>query len=112
MDPYSKFSHLSVRDLVEARDQFHVHLMNKKNVVATAIGRYLIRLSDLDKDGKFKPAPDDVYLQNPKRALDNSMVIDISWPCVLVLVDPDGENLGECHHHGEDRMMIATFTAP
>lgn len=35
------YSHLSIRDLIEARELFHVHLINKKNVVATAIGRYL-----------------------------------------------------------------------
>jgi hypothetical protein len=87
MDAFSKFSHLSIRDLIEARDQFHVHLMNKKNVIATAIGRYLIRLSDLDENGKYIPSPDNTNVQKPKRTLDNSVVIDISWPCVLVFVE-------------------------
>ena len=37
------FRSLSVKDLLDARDQFHVHLANKPNVFATAIGLYLIR---------------------------------------------------------------------
>jgi hypothetical protein len=102
VDQYSKFSHLSVRDLVEARDQFHVHLMNKRNVVATAIGRYLIRLSDLGEDGKYKPTPSDGPVQKPKRTLDNSMVIDISWPCVLVFVEKWQDEIDLVKHSGEN----------
>ena len=86
MDKYSRFSHLSIKDLVEARDQFHVHLMNKKNVVATAIGRYLIRRADIDKHGNYHP-PADSSKPRPTRTLENSVVIDISWPCVLVFVN-------------------------
>ena len=33
----SDFASLSLKDLIEARDLFHYHLMNKKNVVATAL---------------------------------------------------------------------------
>jgi hypothetical protein len=36
----TNFVSLSLKDLLEARDQFHYHLMNKKNVVATAVGLY------------------------------------------------------------------------
>lgn len=39
----SDFASLSLRDLLEARDLYHLHLMNKKNVVATAVGYYRIR---------------------------------------------------------------------
>jgi hypothetical protein len=42
----SDFPSLSLKDLVEARDLFHYHLMNKKNVVATAVGLYRIRKTD------------------------------------------------------------------
>lgn len=76
------YNHLSVKDLVEARDLFHVHLINKRNVVATAIGRYLIRTSDIDKNGRYAPQK-----TKPPRTLQNSVVIDISWPCILVFVD-------------------------
>ncbi|MBS1902900.1 MAG: hypothetical protein JSS75_04280 [Bacteroidetes bacterium] len=78
------FHQLSVKDLLDARDHFHVHLMNKKNVVATAIGRYLIRRSD-PRPGtaasKRKPRG-----PKPARTLENSEVRDYSWPCVLVFV--------------------------
>ena len=44
--PKRDFSSLSVRDLLEARDAYHVHLAHLANVIATAIGRYRIRLGD------------------------------------------------------------------
>ena len=34
------FSSLSLKDLIEARDLYHFHLMDKANVVGTAIGLY------------------------------------------------------------------------
>ena len=34
---------LSVADLLEAREVYHAHLVNRPNVVGTAIGLYLIR---------------------------------------------------------------------
>src|SRR5690606_16659608 len=81
----NSYHSLSLEDLIEARDLFHVHLMNKKNVVATAVGRYRIR--------KDEPRPhQEVYLDavqkknKGKRTLDNSEVRDYSWPCVLVFV--------------------------
>ena len=79
---YNNFSHLSLRDLIEARDMFHVHLMNKENVVATAIGRYLVRTEDMDENGKYEPKH-----SHHERTLENSIVIDVSWPCILVFVD-------------------------
>lgn len=69
---------------------FHVHLLNKKNVVATAIGRYLLRITDFDKNGNYKPKE----VKTP-RTLKNSVVADISWPCILVFVEQweDKKNL-------------------
>src|SRR5215467_5753473 len=68
------FTSLSLRDLVDARDLFHVHLMKKKNVVATAVGLYLV-----EKESRERVEP---------RRLDNSIVQPgFSWPCVLVFVD-------------------------
>ncbi len=80
------FNNLSVKDLVEARDLFHVHLINKRNVVATAIGRYRIRKEDPWPNQRgyqdtLKPK------QNAARTLGNSEVRDYSWPCILVFVD-------------------------
>ena len=41
-----RFASLSTKDLLEARDQYHWHLIHKRNVVATAVGLYLIRKKD------------------------------------------------------------------
>lgn len=111
VDSHNNFSHLSIRDLIEARDQFHVHLMNKKNVVATAIGRYLIRKDDLDASGRMKPRQENVYAQRPKRTLDNSLVIDISWPCVLVFVEQWQDEI-DLLKHGAENIVPKTIYMP
>ena len=84
------FNLLSVKDLLEARDQYHVHLMHKRNVVATAVGRYLIRKNEPWPTGDSthqgnKRAPQPAHVKEP-RTLANSEVRDYSWPCVLVFV--------------------------
>jgi hypothetical protein len=73
------FNHLNITDLLDAREQYHVFLSKHPNVVATAIGRYLIRVDgDRPHNGKAKPP----------RTLGNSRVDpQKSWPCVLVFVD-------------------------
>ena len=77
------FHALSVRDLADARDAYHVHLANLENVVGTALGRYLIRRDDpdfADPNAKKKSWSTD------PRTLANSGVTPWSWPCVLVFV--------------------------
>ena len=74
------FANLSLKDLVTARDLFHVHLMRHPNVVATAIGRYRIRLGDSWPNDKKK------MHGTSARRLDNSEVRPYSWPCILVFV--------------------------
>jgi len=85
-----QFSSLSLRDVLEARDQFHVHLMHKPNVVGTAVGRYLIRTSDPYPHPEPEDALADAAPTPPapksKRTLENSEVRGYSWPCVLVFV--------------------------
>jgi hypothetical protein len=66
------YASLSLRDLLEARDLYHFHLMNCANVVGTAVGRYLIRKAGVPPKAR--------------RTFANSEVHDNSWPCVLVLV--------------------------
>jgi hypothetical protein len=95
--PHYNYNHLSVKDLVEARDMFHVHLINKKNVVATAIGRYLIRTTDVDKNGIYKPQKN-----KPARTLENSVVMEISWPCLLVFVQEWAEEKSLIHENATD----------
>src|SRR5262245_30586366 len=75
------FSSLSVKDLVEARDLYHFHLMNKPNVIGTAVGLYLIRDEDTWPKGGAK-APKLTY----PRTFGNSQVRHYSWPCIIVLV--------------------------
>ncbi len=82
MDPLAQpvnFRSLSLKDLLEARETYHWHLMNKANVVGTAVGAYLIRDAE---DGTGKAGAE----ARPPRTFGNSSVRDISWPCVLVLV--------------------------
>jgi hypothetical protein len=40
------FAALSTRDLLEARDLYHWHLIHRANVVGTAVGLYRIRRDD------------------------------------------------------------------
>lgn len=84
------FAALSSRDLLEARDLYHWHLIHKPNVVGTAIGLYLIRTSDPWPDQKRSDSTETkAQRQAPKeeRTLANSEVRDYSWPCVLVFVE-------------------------
>jgi hypothetical protein len=74
------FNHLSIGDLLAAREQYHIFLTKHPNVVATAIGRYLIRKPDVWSPTERRP--------KPPRTLANSQVDQAkSWPCVLVFVD-------------------------
>jgi hypothetical protein len=83
------FAALSTKDLLDARDQYHWHLIHKKNVVGTAIGLYYIRKTDpwpsetrrvsLSKNEQPRRA-------KGKRTFENSEVRDYSWPCVIALV--------------------------
>jgi hypothetical protein len=40
------YDHLSVKNLLDAQDLYHVHLMRHPNVVATAVSPYRIRHDD------------------------------------------------------------------
>ena len=37
---FSSFQYLSLRDLLDAREAYHVHLTRMRNVIATAVGLY------------------------------------------------------------------------
>jgi hypothetical protein len=103
------FTNLSLTDLVDARDMFHVHLMNKKNVVATALGRYLIRVGDVDKNGNFRPKEFKPPKNKPPRTLENSVVIDISWPCILVFVTEWADKSALIHDDQTDILPKAVY---
>src|SRR5215813_6221965 len=79
-DHPTAYSALSLRDLLDARDQYHIHLMRHPNVVATAIGYYRIRHEDTP------PGVKPVVKGTGRRTLANSEVRSYSWPAVLVFV--------------------------
>src|ERR1700676_4160663 len=80
----TNFVSLSLKDLLEAPDQFHYHLMNKKNVDATAVGLYRIRKDEpRPKPGEKTSRP---HKPDTRRTLFNSEIRDYSWPCVYVFV--------------------------
>lgn len=80
------FSSLSLRDLLHARNLYHLHLMNKKNVVATAVGFYRIRIEE-PWPSKNKRQPDVKKFKSKIRTLENSEVRPYSWPAILVFVE-------------------------
>jgi len=85
--PQREFSSLSLRDLLDARDAYHVHLSHIDNVVATAVGRYLLHEDDWHaKHPPDEPRPEDFPRPATPRTLENSLMRSWSWPCVLVFV--------------------------
>jgi hypothetical protein len=96
-----RFSSLSSRDLLDARDAYHVHLAHKPNVIATAIGLYLIRNSDADFQNANKTREAAKKRGTlPERTLENAQVLPWSWPCVLVFVS-EWVKEEEMHKHPE-----------
>jgi hypothetical protein len=108
-----EFGQLSVSDLLKARDTYHFHLLNKANVIGTAVGYYLIRAGD--------PTPEQIAAgasrptgPRPPRTLTNSEVRDYSWPCVLVLVSQwtDEEQFGAGGTYNPTKMVPKTLFMP
>lgn len=73
LDDEKRYQSLSIRDILDARDAYHVFLMRKKNVIGTAIGKYRPRKTGVDK-------------KEPK-TLENTELRSYSWPCVMVFVE-------------------------
>lgn len=85
--PRRDFASLSLRDLLDAREAYHVYLSTLENVVATAIGRY--RIHEKDWNATHAPdttRPDDYPRVTEPRTLGNSIVTPWSWPTILVFV--------------------------
>ena len=82
----TNFSALSVRDLLAAREAYHLHLLSLDHVVATAVGLYRIRDGDPDSE-----RPDRTSSQQPGandvRTMANSSIKPWSYPCLLVFTD-------------------------
>ena len=85
--PRRDYASVSIRDLLDAREATHVFFSTLPNVVATAIGRYLIRENDwYAHHPPTEPRPKNVRKPTNPRTLDNSVVRPWSWPAVLVFV--------------------------
>jgi len=77
--PRRNFSSLSMKDLLDARDAYHVHLAHYETVIGTAVGRFLLRPKEA------KNWREEVIEHEP-RTLANTVVRPWSWPCILVFV--------------------------
>jgi hypothetical protein len=102
-------SSLSVADLLAAREQFHVHLMQKANVIGTAIGKYRIRKSEPWPDRRGQMPARNGKAHGP-RTLGNSEVRPYSLPAILVFID-------EWHEQNEfnnapGRLAFSDFVPP
>ncbi len=96
---HKDYNLLGLADLLDARDKNQADLMRRENVVATAVGLYLIRRTD-----PWPPtAPPD---ERGKRTLANSEVRPYSWPCIIVFVERWRE---ESQLHWEDMVPSALY---
>ncbi|MEW6369266.1 MAG: hypothetical protein AB1714_31990 [Acidobacteriota bacterium] len=85
--PRRDFASLSMRDLLDAREAYHVHLSAISNILATAAGRYWIHKDDwYAKNPPDVERPKDFPRVDQPRTLLNSLVRPWSWPAVLVFV--------------------------
>lgn len=82
----NRYASLSLADLLTAREQFHAHLIHKRHVIGTAVGRYLIRKNDPFPSREDGLVPERTE-PKPPRTLETSEIREYSWPCVLVFVD-------------------------
>ncbi|HXE63945.1 MAG TPA: hypothetical protein VN519_10425 [Bryobacteraceae bacterium] len=81
---------MNLKDLLDARDHYHVHLAHLPHVVGTAVGRYLIHERDwwfTHQPGIDSDVPKGFHQPTSPRTLFNAAVRPWSWPCVLVFVD-------------------------
>jgi len=85
--PRRDYTSLAIKDLLDAREAYHVYLSTVENVVATAIGRYFIHQDDWYADNPpDRPRPPGFPRVTKPRTLANSVIRPWSWPAVLVFV--------------------------
>ncbi|HEY7312920.1 MAG TPA: hypothetical protein VH643_26385 [Gemmataceae bacterium] len=106
--PGNDYDHLSLKDLLDAQDLYHVHLMRHPHVVATALGRYRIRHDD------SWPGQTPVKKGKGERTLENSEVRPYSWPCVLAFVDEwvPASHFGDGGKYDPDQFVPNTLYLP
>jgi hypothetical protein len=85
---HREFMGLSLASLAEARDLYHVQLLNHPQVIGTALGMYLIRYDEPwpKSEAEVHELLDAPPRPKEARQLDNSGIRPYSWPCVLVFV--------------------------
>jgi hypothetical protein len=106
------YASLSIRDVLEARDLYHFHLIHRANVVGTAIGLYLIRSADPWPDRQRTDREKVAGAKRGERTLHNSEVRDYSWPCVQVFVSEwvEEHNFGAASPARKRRCTLAERT--
>ncbi|WP_229180080.1 hypothetical protein [Bradyrhizobium ivorense] len=104
----SEYDALSMLDLLDAREQYHVHLMRHPKVLATAIGYYRIRKEDTP------PGVTPIVRGEGVRTLTNSEVRSYSWPAVLVFVDDwiAATEFGSGRRYNADEAVPKTLYLP
>ncbi len=112
LQPYQQsdhdYDHLALKDLLDAQDLYHVHLMRHPHMVATALGRYRIRHDD------SWPGQTPVKHGKGERTLENSEVRPYSWPCVLAFVDEwePASHFGHGGKYDPDQFVPKTLYLP
>ncbi len=104
------YDHLSLKDLVDALNLYHAHLIHYPNVVATAVGRYRIRREDSWPDAYGAGNKH----STEKRTISNSEVRPYSWPAVLVFVEEWVSATEFCHkkQYDPDQIVPKTLYLP
>lgn len=81
LSPFLDYHSLSLVDLLEARNLYHLHLTAKQGVIGTAVGRYFIRNGDSEPGAK-------VYVKGTgSKTLATASVRPYSWPSIIVFVE-------------------------
>lgn len=107
--PPRDYSALSLQDLLDARDAFHVHFSHLSNVVGTAVGRYLINEKDWYADhSPDVPRPKNQPKVTEPKTLFNTVVKDWSWPCILVFVN-EWLSAADFHNNYDQMVPRAVF---
>jgi hypothetical protein len=81
LSPFLDYHSLSLVDLLEARNLYHLHLTTKQGVIGTAVGRYFIRKGDSLPGAKVH-----IKGTGPK-TLTTAEIRSYSWPCIVVFVE-------------------------
>src|SRR5690242_3530105 len=85
--PRRDYASLALKDLLDAREAYHVYLSQLDNVIATAVGRYCIHQDDwYAQNPPDRPRPKNFPRVTAPRTLANSVIRPWSWPAVLVFV--------------------------